>query len=301
MHFTFQYGFRTNVPSIYHPHDLQHLHLPQFFSEEQRRWRELWYRTLCRQAAMVAVASAWTKNDVQRHYRLPSGKVRVVPLAPPTAEYGEPTEAETVEVAARLSLPGSYLLYPAQTWPHKNHIALVNVLADLRHREGLIIPLVAPGRQNEFFPAIAQHIRAMGIEDQVLWPGFVAPRDLQVLYRKARGVVIPSKFEAASGPLWEAFLAGIPVACSNVTSLPAQAGDAALIFDPDQPEQILSAVRRLWVDDSLRAKLMVAGKQRVSAFTWEKTARMFRAHYRRLAGRQLAEEDAVLVAAKPAL
>lgn len=301
MHFSFQQGFRTSIPSIYHPHDLQHLHLPEYFTKEQRVSREHWYRTLCKQASLVAVASTWTKNDVERHYHLPVGKVRVVPLAPPTAEYGDPTEAEVAEAAARLCLPGSYVLYPAQTWPHKNHIGLVDALAKLRRQNALLIPLVASGHQNEFHREIVQHTRELGIEDQVHWLGFLSPRDLKAVYRLARAVVIPSKFEAASGPLWEAFLAGVPAACSNVTSLPDQAGDAALLFDPDQPEQIAAAIQRVWLDDGLRASLVSSGRQRVRLFTWDKTARLFRAHYRRLASRPLTDEDVDLLAAEPLL
>lgn len=299
MHFLSQHGFRTTVPSIYHPHDLQHIHLPEFFTEEQRETRELWYRTLCEQATMIAVASSWTKSDVEQHFRLPRGKVQVVPLAPPTAAYGEATDAEVAEVTARLGVPNAYVLYPAQTWPHKNHIGLLNSLAELRKREGLVLPLVAAGHQNEFFPEIARRIREFDIEDQVYWPGFVSPSDLQALYRGARCVVIPTKFEAASGPLWEAFLAGVPTACSNVTSLPAQAGDAAILFDPDSSEQLVSAMRRLWLDEDLRAHLVTAGRRRVAAFTWDRTARIFRAHYRRLANRVLTDEEMLLLATEP--
>jgi glycosyltransferase involved in cell wall biosynthesis len=301
MHFTSQHGFRTTVPSIYHPHDLQHIHLPEFFTEEQREWREVWYRTLCEQAEMVAVASSWTKSDVERHYGLPPGKVQVVPLAPPTAEYAQPTDAQVADVAARLSLPDSYVLYPAQTWAHKNHLGLLNALAELRNREGLVLHLVAPGHQNEFFPEIVRRVSELGIGDQVHWLGFVSPVELQDLYRRARCVVVPSRFEAASGPLWEAFLAGSPAACSNVTSLPEQAGDAALVFDPDDAGQLVSVLRRLWVDEDLRSQLAIAGRRRVAAFTWDRTARIFRAHYRRIAGRALTDEEKLLLASPPPL
>src|SRR5437667_8464248 len=96
MHFTAQAGFRTGVPSIYHPHDLQHLHLPEFFTQSQIEWRDLWYRTLSNQAAMVAVASSWTKHDVETNLDLPRDKVRVVPFAPPIEAFQnvEPSDVE---------------------------------------------------------------------------------------------------------------------------------------------------------------------------------------------------------------
>ena len=107
----------------------------------------------------------------------------------------------------------------------------------------------------------------------------------------ATGVVIPSKFEAASGPLWEAFLAGVPAAVAAVTSLPEQAGGAALLFDPDEPATIAGAVEQLWTDAGLRQDLRVAGAINVARFDWETTARKFRAEYRVLAGRTLSTAD----------
>jgi glycosyltransferase involved in cell wall biosynthesis len=111
--------------------------------------------------------------------------------------------------------------------------------------------------------------------------------------------VIPTKFEAASGPLWEAFSAGVPAACSTVTSLPEQAGGAALLFDPDDIEQIANAIRSLWTDKTVRMKLAELGRTRVKQFTWDTTARVFRAHYRRLGGRTLDAGDGQLLAVRP--
>lgn len=295
MHFTLQGAFLTEVPSIYHPHDLQHLHLPQFFTPRERRDREIIYRTFCRQARMVAVSSAWTKRDVLEQYGLPEEKVRVVPLAPPLAAYPIPTERDLAVARAALTLPDAFLLYPAQTWPHKNHLGLLEALALLRRRDGIVAALVCCGQQNSFFPTIEHRARALGLGDQVRFTGFVSPLELQSLYRLCRAVVVPTKFEAGSFPMWESFLAGAPVACSTVTSLPEQAGDAALLFDPDRPEEMAGAIARLWTEPALRAQLAARGRERVAHFTWDRTVRIFRAHYRRLAGRPLTDEDQELL------
>ena len=295
VHQTNQNGFVTQVPTIFHPHDLQHVHLPEFFSEAERQQREERYGALCRQAAMVAVASEWTRDDVIQHFHLPPGKVRVVPLAPPLAATRTPTAAERAEARQRLGLPPQYALYPAQTWPHKNHIRLLEALADVRDRHGIVVPLVASGRQNDHFNQILEAASQLGLDDQIVWAGFISPIDLQCLFLEARAVVIPTLFEAASGPLWEAFVSGVPAACSNVTSLPEQAGDAALIFDPMDVRAMADAIARVWTDAELRARLVVAGRERVARLSWETTARIFRAHYRRLAGRRLSDEDRSLV------
>ena len=123
--------------------------------------------------------------------------------------------------------------------------------------------------------------------------------DLKCLYRLARATVIPTKFEAASGPLWDSFIAGTPAACSTVTSLPEQAGDAALLFDPERPYEIAGAIAALWTDTELRTELRRRGAVNVQRFSWNRTARIFRAHYRRIASRPLAEADLELLRAPP--
>jgi glycosyltransferase involved in cell wall biosynthesis len=113
--------------------------------------------------------------------------------------------------------------------------------------------------------------------------------------------VVPTLFEATPFPVWEAFSAGVPVACSNVTSLPRQVGDAALVFDPRSPEEMATAIRRIWKDDELRRRLVELGRERVAEFTCERTAGLFAAHYRQLAHRELSEHDRAILAAAPAL
>ncbi|HEX9191005.1 MAG TPA: glycosyltransferase family 1 protein [Candidatus Deferrimicrobiaceae bacterium] len=301
MHFMHQGAFLTAIPSIYHPHDLQHIHLPHFFTPRARREREASYRSFCRQARMVAVSSSWTRNDVIRHYGLPDEKVRVVPLAPLLSAYAIPGAEDFASARRKFSLPEGFLFYPAATWAHKNHIGLLEALASLKDGHGLEIPAIFSGSLTEYFPEIRRRVEELGLSNQVWFLGFVTSLELQCLYRLCRCVVIPTLFEAASFPLWEAFLAGSPAACSNVTSLPEQAGDAALVFDPNDKEGMADAIRRLWIEPTLRERLTRKGKASVDRFSWDRTARIFRAHYRRIADAPLTEEDRALIESPPAL
>jgi glycosyltransferase involved in cell wall biosynthesis len=300
MHFTHQVAFLTKIPSIYHPHDLQHKHFPHYFSMSKRLMREVLYRLFCSRAELVAVSSSWIKADLRREYRLSREKVQVVPLAPAISAYQEPTLVDFCDVRQKFSLPDSFIFYPAQTWPHKNHLGLLDALGILKKRYGMIVSVVFTGSiTDSFFPQIVRHIEKLRLKAQTRFLGFVTPIEVQCLYRLAKCVVIPTKYEAGSFPLWEAFLSGVPVACSNVTSLPAQAEDAALIFNPDQPEEIADAILRLWTDESLRQLLSERGRKNVARYSWEHTARIFRAHYRRIAERPLTEEDRTLLTAPP--
>jgi len=301
MHFTFQTAFLTRIPSIYQPHDLQHLHLPQFFTNWQRMGREVRYRAFCAQAQIIVAMSSWGRTDLIRQYDLPPEKVLVVPWAPVLTAYPTPGSTDFSAVVDKFDLPEAFLFYPAATWPHKNHLGLLQALSILRDQHALRVAVVFSGFQNEFFPEIKRQVRNLKLQEQVRFLGFVSPFELQCLYRLCRCMVFPSKFEGFGLPVVEAFLAGVPVACSNATSLPDLAGGAAVIFDPDSPEEIAEAIRRLWTDETLRRTLVERGRTNVARFSWERTARTFRAHYRRLANRPLTEEDRALIEAPPLL
>lgn len=293
VHFPHQSAFLTRLPSLYHPHDLQHLHLPELFSERERIRRERNYRLFCARAAFVPVASTWVKEDLVRQYGLPPGKVVVIPLAPSTAAYPVSTAGDLERLRQRLELPQGFLFYPAQPWPHKNHARLVEALARLRG-EGLAIPLVCSGHLNEHFPALERRVAELGMAGQVRFLGFVTPAEVQGLYQLATAMVFPSLFEAPGLPIAEAMRAGLPLACSDATSMPRQVGDAALVFAARDPASIAAAVRRLWTEPELREQLRERGRLRVAGYGCRDAARRFRALYRRVAGRETAEDRALL-------
>ncbi len=299
IHFPAQRAFLTRTPSIYQPHDLQHVHLPQFFSDAARTSRDRVYRAYCEQAAAVVVMSEWGREDLVGHYGLGASKVAVVPWAPMLPEYPVPDGAAMQATRSRHSLPEQFAYFPAHTFPHKNHLGLLGALARLRDRDGLRVPLVCSGRKNEFYRVIGRRLRDLALEDQVRFLGFVSPLEVNVLYRACRAVLFPTLFEGWGLPLSEAFAAGVPVACSRVTCLPAQAQGAAVLFDPLDEDDIARAVRDVWRDDTLRSESIARGLDVVKQLSWDRTAAMFRALYRRVAGRPLSPDDARLLEAAP--
>jgi glycosyltransferase involved in cell wall biosynthesis len=299
VHFPFQDAFTTDVPSIYQPHDLQHLHLPDLFSPWIRKRREKIYRTHCERAAAVVAMTSWGRRDFIQSYGLPEGRVWVVPGASVLPEYPAPDPAELEDIRARFSLPASYLFYPAQPWPHKNHELLLEALALVRERTGVTIPLVCSGASPGQFHQVRDRAVELGFGESTFFPGFVSPKELRGLYELATALVFPSRFEGWGLPVCEAFSAGLPVASSTSTGLPDLVADAGLLFDPDSTEQIADATERLWTDEALRRDLAERGRKRSELFSWEHTARLFRAHYRRIGGQSLAEEDRILLAAPP--
>jgi glycosyltransferase involved in cell wall biosynthesis len=297
IHFPLQSAFLTPVPSIYQPWDLQHLHLPHFFSSDVYAARERSYREFCRRAELVVVASNWAKSDLMERYGLPAEKIAVIPVPPPLAAYGRLSEAEVSQTVARLGLPDPFLFYPAQTWMHKNHMRLLQALAIARERYGAEIPLVCSGRQNGHFRRIEKEVERLQLGRQVRFLGFVTQDEVQAIYRRSRGLIFPSLFEGWGLPVVEAFSVALPVACARVTSLPELVGDAALVFDPEDPSDIADAMWRLWIDEPLRKGLAARGLEKAGSLDWLATARTYRAHYRRIAGQPMLDDDLELVAA----
>jgi glycosyltransferase involved in cell wall biosynthesis len=297
VHFPLQAGCLTDMPSIYQPHDLQHRHLPEFFPPRHRMTRDILMQTLCDRAAVVSVASTWVKEDLVAQYGLAPEKIAVIPLAPATSAYAEPSTAEVSECRRKYRLPEAFIYYPAHTFAHKNHIRLLEALAKLRRERNVTIPAVFSGGLTNFAQTVQREAARLGLEKQTHFLGYVSETELQCLYRLCRAVVIPSLFEAASFPLWEAFQAGAPAACSNVTSLPRQAGNAAVIFDPRSDSAIAEAVHRVVSDEPLRERLVAAGRASVDSFTWAKTARRYRTLYRVLGNRPISDEERASLAA----
>jgi glycosyltransferase involved in cell wall biosynthesis len=296
LHQAVQDGFRTSVPCIYTPYDLQHVHLPEMFAPRDLRRKAIAYPGFCAAAEAVVAISRHGKDDLVRTFHLPPEKVRVVPLAPAidTSPDLDATAAEALR--RRLGLPAAFALYPAQTWPHKNHLGLLDALSRLRNREGLPVPAVFTGHRNAFFATVERRVAELGLEGQVSFTGFLAPSELKAVYRMARLVVFPSRFEGFGMPVVEAFRLGVPVACSSATSLPEVAGDAALLFDPGDPDAVAAAVRRLWTDEALRAELVRRGRERVLRYSWDEVARRCRALYRMVGRRPLDLADRELLA-----
>jgi glycosyltransferase involved in cell wall biosynthesis len=292
IHFPHQRFVVCGLPSVYNPHDVQHLHFPQFFTPYELIERDTVYQAGCHYAQAVAASSQWVKDDLVRHYRIVPDKVQVIPWGPPSQPFAEPSKQDVARARAQHNLREPFLLYPAMTWPHKNHIRLLEALAKLRDEHGLGLRLVCTGSHLEpYWSAIQHRIAELNLARQVYFTGFITQVELRAIYRMAQFLVVPTLFESDSSPIYEAWLEGLPVACSNVTSLPAQTLNAARLFDPYDVTAIAQAVREMATEERLRRDLRFAGFERLKDYQWERTAKAYRALYRRTAHRFLSTED----------
>jgi glycosyltransferase involved in cell wall biosynthesis len=245
-----------SVPVVCTVHDAQHRAYPQFFSVEDVAQRDRAFLMACRRATRIAADSEHTRRSV--------------------VQWGGATESRVRTVAIRLPVPdagvraprGRHFIYPANFWRHKNHEMLLTAFA-IASRDGLPadVSLVCTGAPGPRRDELAASARAMGLADRVSFPGFLDRDELDRLIAGAAAMVFPSLYEGFGLPVVEAMSRGAPVACSDATSLPEVAGNAALLFDPRKPEELARAMTRLIGDAALRERLSAAGPIQAAPFT----------------------------------
>jgi glycosyltransferase involved in cell wall biosynthesis len=212
--------------------------------------------------------------DVEKLWLIPRDRIHVIPLAPVA---GPTALASTSE---QVSTP-PLVLYPAAFWPHKNHVTLIRAIGLLRATTP--VQLILPGAPVGIYDEVRREVVAAGLDPAATLPGYVSQEQLSHLYSRSSVVAVPSTFEAASFPIWEAFQRGVPVVAANTTSLPAQVGDGGLIVEPFDDEALAAALRRLLTDEVLRTRMGQRGRERVSEFSWARMALASTALYRRAA------------------
>jgi glycosyltransferase involved in cell wall biosynthesis len=279
VHFVVQEYIRTDKPTLFNPHDLQHLYYPEFFSDYQLSRKREVYSTGCKEADIVDTPSRATKKDVVEHYEVNPDKVQPVPLGPPVGIYDDVTKSEFAEVKAAYDLPTSFILFPSKTWPHKNHLRLVKAIKYVEETFDEEIHLVCTGRQTDHWKKVEIEIKELSLEDRISFLGYVDVNHLRALYELSRCVVLPSLFEGGGFPLLEAWEFETPVVCSNVTSLPEKGGDAATYFDPMSVSAMGEEIYKVWSNGSLRDKLIRNAKQRRKRFSWKRTAEIYQKLY----------------------
>jgi glycosyltransferase involved in cell wall biosynthesis len=225
----------------------------------------------------VIAVSQSTRQDLIDRLRTPPEKIDVVPngvLPPPSAP--PPPEAEIRE---RFGLaPGRDVLLAASAKrPHKNLVRLLEAVARMERRPLLVLPGYATEHEQE----LRDRAAALGISDDVRFLGWLGPDDLEGLYAVSSAFVMPSLYEGFGLPVLEAMARGVPTATSNRSSLPEVAGDAALLFDPEDVAAMTAALESLLHDPATAERLRAAGPQRAREFSWDRAARQTLDVYRR--------------------
>ncbi|MCC6164904.1 MAG: glycosyltransferase [Acidobacteria bacterium] len=271
------------VPVVSLLYDLQHLTYPMFFTAEELANRQAFYARVQRSADAVVCISEFTRQDAIARLHIAPERTFVAPVVV-HGRLPDIQPDDVVRVRERYGLgTAPYAIFPANGWPHKNHRVLFVAFARLwRDRPDCDLRLVLPGNLLDAEADLRLAIDAMGLGSRVHILGYVPEADLGALWFDAFCLVYPSLFEGFGIPLLEAMRYGVPVVCSNVTSLPEVAGDAALLVDPRRPAAIAAAVADLIDMPDLRFRLIAAGRRRIREFSAQQMGKSYVAIFEHL-------------------
>jgi glycosyltransferase involved in cell wall biosynthesis len=252
-------------------HDLIYARFP----EAHAGIRDLGMRALVplavRRSHRVIADSQSTREDLIGLLKVSPERIDVVPLGLGSVRREQPLSEREVRARLDLGERGVVLSLSAKR-PHKNLLALMGAFARLPSGDRPV--LVLPGYPTAHERDLRERARELGIEGDVRFAAWISPAELEGLWAITDVFVFPSLYEGFGLPVLEAMARGVPVACSNASSLPEVAGEAALLFDPRDEGAIAQALQQLLSDRALADRLRALGLQRSREFTWERTARL---------------------------
>ncbi len=244
--------------------DLSFLHYPQMFENRDLWQLKNWTKFSACNAEKIITISQSSKKDICTSYNIPKEKIIV-------AYPGYDSDKFKVQ-SSKFKVGENYIIYIGTIQPRKNLVRLMEAVARI---EGLKLVIVGKttglGRQGWKFEEILEAPKKLGIEDRVIFKGFVD--DLPELLSEASAFILPSLYEGFGITVLEAMACGVPVICSNVSSLPEVCGSAGLLIDPTSVTQIEQAIRTITTDKKLRQKKIKEGLAQVKKFSWDKMVR----------------------------
>lgn len=270
-------SFETGIPYIMAIHDLQHRLQPEFPEVSANgEWekREYVYRNGSRNATMILSDSKVGKEDIIRcygKYGVKPKKIQVLPYLPAGYLITRDLLKEKQRISDSFNLPLNYLFYPAQFWPHKNHLRIVRALGLLKKEKELDIPIVFCGLNSGEIRG-STHKKMMltasrlEIDKNIYYLGYVKDEDMSGLYAGAKALIMPTFFGPTNIPILEAWQFGCPVLTSDIRGIREQVGKAAVLVNPKSISDIANGIYQLWIDQELQQKLIKEGKQRLNSY-----------------------------------
>ena len=274
-------GYRRSVITV---HDLTFLHYPQFLTAESRRYYNQQISWAVDRADHILADSYATRSDLRSMLGVALDKVTVVHLAADPA-FRPLTDEQVVPVAAQYGLQPGYLLCVGTLEPRKNLPGLFLAYRQLFDAKTTTASLVLVGSKGWLYDEIFERVEELHLTERVCFLHNVPDADLPGLYNAASVLVTPSFYEGFGLPALEAMACGTPVVVADRSSLPEVVGEAGLLVDPQDPDDIAQALTRVLIDKPLRARMRILGLAQAARFTWERAAQETAAVYRQVLSR----------------
>jgi glycosyltransferase involved in cell wall biosynthesis len=263
-------------PAIVTVHDLGYRYFPKAHTLPARLYLDWTTHRHVRLARHLVVDSRATADDLQRFYHASPAKMTIIYPGVDPALTQVTNPAEIARSRKKYGLPARYLLYIGTIQPRKNLERLVKAfsraLPSFACTDTGDIVLVIAGSPGWLYESVFELVQSLGLEQKVIFVGYVDEEDKAPLLSGAAALVFPSLYEGFGLPVLEAMACGLPVLTSKTSSLPEVAGDAALLVDPEDEEAISAGMLRLVLDDAKREELIRRGFDQVKRFSWDSAA-----------------------------
>lgn len=261
----------SRARTVFTLHDLIFLHFPEYHLPYNRWFLTLAMPRFLRAADVIITPSECSRQDALTWYNLPEAKIKVIyeaasPIFQPAGQRGH-LEA----VRQKYQLPERFILHVSTIEPRKNLSRLLEAFKAVLN-DWPDLKLVLIGKKGWLYDAFFQKLRELGLEEQVIFPGYVDEVDLPACFQLAEVFVYPSLYEGFGLPPLEAMACGLPVISSNSSSLPEVVGDAGLLVDPNDTAAWAEALRRVLADAELRQELAGRALRQAQKFSWQRAA-----------------------------
>lgn len=260
-------------PAILTIHDLS-----DFLYPETHEARGVWRARrrlpfMARTATQIVTHSESVRREVIEHLQVSREKVIAIPAAARSVFRPLPPD-QTIETRKRLGVEDEFLLFVGTIEPRKNLIVLLNAYRELLRATELHPQLVIAGKKGWLTDSLFSSLRELGIEERVLFTGYLSDNDLCALYSSCRVFIYPSKYEGFGLPPLEAMACGAPVIASSIPSIREVTGESARLVAPAGSDDLAQAIVTLLRDENERQRLSVAGLKRAQQFSWNHTAQL---------------------------
>jgi glycosyltransferase involved in cell wall biosynthesis len=272
------------IPKVSMVHDAAFLRHPEFLQTRTSKFYKVWMPRYLAYADHIITVSEFSKRELMEGYDLPDDKISVVYNGISEIYHPVPEE-KRIGVREQLTNGRPYFVYLGSIHPRKNIPVLIKAYERFREQTGADHHLVLAGRLWWMADEVKDAVSVSPYISDIHFPGYITSDRAVALLGGATAMIYPSRYEGFGLPLLEGMACGTPVIASNTSSLPEVAGDAALLFDPDQPDELAHHMATLIADASLRDQLVERGFRRCSDFSWDTSASEIYNILRRFSGK----------------
>jgi glycosyltransferase involved in cell wall biosynthesis len=263
---------RPSCKSVITVHDLAFLLYPHFLTKESARYYGHIDQAVRWTDHIISVSES-TKRDTIQHLGVPEDKITVVYEAANPIFRPIDRDQAREQVRNRHGVDGPYVLFVSTIEPRKNVPTLIRAVWQLMECYKEDVHLVLAGGKGWLFEDAFAVVEALKMDSRVHFVGRVSSEDLLYLYNAAELLAHPAFYEGFGLPPLEAMACGLPVVVSNVASLPEVVGDAGLLIDPQNVDELTVAMWRVLTGDELRQEMREQGLRQAARFSWERAAR----------------------------